>query len=77
VAGILWRAMVILHRYLGIMVGLLMATWFVSGIVMMYLPYSRIILLWGASADSRRRAAPALPPKGDSPCRRLQWRKAA
>lgn len=31
----------------------------------------------GASADSRRRAAPAPPPKGDSPCWRLQWRKAA
>ncbi len=29
VAGILWRAMVILHRYLGIVIGLLMATWFV------------------------------------------------
>jgi uncharacterized iron-regulated membrane protein len=42
VAGILWRAMVILHRYLGIVIGLLMATWFVSGIVMMYVPYSRI-----------------------------------
>src|SRR5215470_16077520 len=41
-AGILWRAMVILHRYLGIAIGLLMAMWFVSGIVMMYVPYSRI-----------------------------------
>jgi len=42
-AGILWRAMVILHRYLGIAIGLLMAMWFVSGIVMMYVPYSRIL----------------------------------
>jgi uncharacterized iron-regulated membrane protein len=41
-AGILWRAMVILHRYLGIAIGLLMAMWFVSGIVMMYVPYSRV-----------------------------------
>jgi uncharacterized iron-regulated membrane protein len=41
-AGSLWRAMVILHRYLGIAIGLLMAMWFVSGIVMMYVPYSRI-----------------------------------
>jgi uncharacterized iron-regulated membrane protein len=41
-AAILWRAMVILHRYLGIAIGLLMAMWFVSGIVMMYVPYSRV-----------------------------------
>jgi len=41
-AGILWRAMVIRHRYLGIVIGLLMAMWFVSGVVMMYVPYSRI-----------------------------------
>src|SRR5262249_60784536 len=41
-AGILWRTMVILHRYLGIAIGLLIAMWFVSGIVMMYVPYSRI-----------------------------------
>jgi uncharacterized iron-regulated membrane protein len=41
-AGILWRAMVILHRYLGIAIGLLMAMWFVSGIVMMYVPYSHV-----------------------------------
>jgi uncharacterized iron-regulated membrane protein len=41
-AGILWRAMVILHRYLGIAIGLLMTMWFISGIVMMYVPYSRV-----------------------------------
>jgi len=41
-AGIFWRAMVILHRYLGIAIGLLMAMWFVSSIVMMYVPYSRV-----------------------------------
>ena len=33
--GILWRTAVILHRYLGIAIGLLMVMWFVSGIVMM------------------------------------------
>lgn len=38
----IWRAMVTLHRYAGIAVGLLMVVWFVSGIVMMYVPYSRI-----------------------------------
>ncbi len=41
-AGILWRAIVIVHRYLGIAIGLLMAMWFLSGIIMMYVPYSRI-----------------------------------
>jgi hypothetical protein len=35
-AGFLWRTLVILHRYLGIAVGLLMLIWFLSGIVMMY-----------------------------------------
>lgn len=38
----IWRAMVVLHRYLGIAIGLLMVTWFVSGIVMMYVPYSPV-----------------------------------
>jgi hypothetical protein len=37
--GILWRTTVILHRYLGIAVGLLMLSWFVSGIVMMYVAF--------------------------------------
>jgi uncharacterized iron-regulated membrane protein len=41
-ANFLWRATVILHRYLGIAIGLLMVMWFVSGIVMMYVPYSRV-----------------------------------
>src|SRR5262245_26244266 len=38
----LWRALVILHRYLGITVGLLMAVWFVSGIVMMFAGFPRL-----------------------------------
>jgi uncharacterized iron-regulated membrane protein len=38
----IWRAMVIIHRYLGIAIGLLMVMWFISGIVMMYVPYSRV-----------------------------------
>src|SRR6516225_10243525 len=38
----IWRAMVILHRYLGIAIGLLMVMWFISGIIMMYVPYSRM-----------------------------------
>ena len=40
-AGILWHAAVIVHRYLGIAIGLLMVMWFVSGIVMMYVPFAR------------------------------------
>ena len=38
-AGFLWRTLVILHRYLGIAVGLLMLIWFLSGIVMMYVGF--------------------------------------
>jgi hypothetical protein len=38
-AGFVWRTSVILHRYLGIAVGLLMLTWFLSGIVMMYVGF--------------------------------------
>jgi len=35
----LWFILVWLHRYLGVVLGLLMLAWFVSGIVMMYVPY--------------------------------------
>jgi hypothetical protein len=35
----LWFALVVLHRYLGVALGLLMLLWFLSGIVMMYVPY--------------------------------------
>jgi hypothetical protein len=38
-AGFLWRTSLILHRYLGIGVGLLMLRWFLSGIVMMYVGF--------------------------------------
>ena len=38
----LWRATVMTHRYLGVAVGLLMLMWFVSGIVMMYVPYPNL-----------------------------------
>jgi hypothetical protein len=40
-ARILWRTLVILHRYLGIAVGFLMLIWFASGIVMMYVGFPR------------------------------------
>jgi len=35
----LWRTLIITHRYLGVAVGLLMATWFFSGIVMVYVGF--------------------------------------
>jgi uncharacterized iron-regulated membrane protein len=41
-ANALWRALVALHRYLGVAVGLLMAMWFFSGIVMMYVGFPRL-----------------------------------
>ncbi|MEE8438303.1 MAG: PepSY domain-containing protein [Micropepsaceae bacterium] len=37
--GALWQAMVVTHRYLGVAIALLMLVWFLSGIVMMYVPY--------------------------------------
>jgi uncharacterized iron-regulated membrane protein len=39
---VVWQTMVILHRYLGVAVGLLMVMWFVSGIVMMYVELPRV-----------------------------------
>jgi hypothetical protein len=42
-AGFLFRTFVILHRYLGIAVGLLMLAWFLSGIVMMYVGFPQPI----------------------------------
>lgn len=41
-ARTLWRATVVTHRYLGVAVGLLMVVWFISGIVMMYVPYPQL-----------------------------------
>ncbi len=37
--GRVWHAMVVTHRYLGVAIALLMLVWFISGIVMMYVPY--------------------------------------
>jgi uncharacterized iron-regulated membrane protein len=38
----MFRALVLIHRYVGIAVGLLMAVWCLSGVVMMYVPYPRL-----------------------------------
>jgi len=54
-AQVLWRATVITHRYLGVAVGLLMLVWFISGIVMMYVPYP------GMSASDRLRVSRPIP----------------
>src|SRR5262249_40793673 len=41
-AGMLWTTTVTVHRYLGIAIGMLMVMWFVSGIVMMYVPFPQV-----------------------------------
>jgi hypothetical protein len=38
----MWRALVIIHRYLGVVAGALMVMWFLSGIVMMYVGFPRV-----------------------------------
>src|SRR5512132_3244867 len=57
---VLWRATVIIHRYLGVAVGLLMLVWFASGIVMMYVPYPDL--------TNRDRLALAAPIAWDKCC---------
>jgi hypothetical protein len=52
--NILWRALVIVHRYLGVAAGLLMLMWFLSGIVMMYVGFPQ------ASERERLRALPPI-----------------
>jgi uncharacterized iron-regulated membrane protein len=39
---LIWQTLVVLHRYLGVAVGLLMVMWFASGIVMMYVGLPRV-----------------------------------
>jgi hypothetical protein len=38
----MWRALVIIHRYLGVAASALMVMWFLSGIVMMYVGFPRV-----------------------------------
>jgi PepSY-associated TM region len=40
--NLIWQTLVVLHRYLGVAVGLLMVMWFASGIVMMYVDLPRV-----------------------------------
>src|ERR1700722_10731709 len=39
---LMWQALVITHRYLGVAAGALMVMWFLSGIVMMYVGFPRV-----------------------------------
>src|SRR5262245_51182471 len=41
-ANSLWRTLIVAHRYLGVAVGVLMVTWFASGIVMMYVGFPHV-----------------------------------
>ncbi len=54
-AKLLWRTLVVLHRYLGIAVGPLMLIWFASGIVMMYVGFPQL------SEQERLRALAPIP----------------
>jgi hypothetical protein len=79
---ILWRALVVTHRYLGVAVGVLMLGWFLSGIVMMYVAYpelsekERVLALppiaWQACC-----AFDALKFAGDQPVLNAELEKAA
>jgi hypothetical protein len=74
---VIWRTLVLLHRYLGVATGALMLMWFASGIVMLYVPYpglsgkDRMALLepiaWRTCCRS-----PAAPIAGDQPIERAE-----
>jgi hypothetical protein len=66
--NVIWQAMVVLHRYLGVAVGLLMVMWFASGIVMMYAGFP------GVTEDERART---LEPIAWQACCRFPQRLAA
>ena len=55
VSNTIWRTTVIVHRYLGVLGSLLMLMWFLSGIVMVYVPYPR------TSEVERIRTLPPIP----------------
>jgi hypothetical protein len=61
-ASFLWRALVAVHRYLGVAVGLVMLMWFCSGIVMMYV---------GFPEPSERERISALSPISWAECCRI------
>jgi hypothetical protein len=42
VTNALWRALVAIHRYLGIAIGVMMAIWFASGAIMMYVGFPEL-----------------------------------
>lgn len=73
----LWRTMVVVHRYLGIAVGALMLMWFASGIVMIYVPYPQLstaqrLQLLAPISPAECCAAAAIPLKDDEPIVAIQ-----
>jgi hypothetical protein len=38
----IWRLLILLHRYLGVAIGAVVLMWFASGIVMLYVPYPNL-----------------------------------
>jgi hypothetical protein len=63
--NVIWQSMVVLHRYLGVAVGLLMVMWFVSGIVMMYVGLPDVIEDEGLGPWSRSHGRPAVDSRSD------------
>lgn len=75
--GVLWRATVVVHRYLGIAVGALMLMWFASGVVMMYVPYPQLspaqrLQLLAPISSAQCCAASAIRLKDDEPIAAMQ-----
>jgi hypothetical protein len=67
-ANLIWQSLVVLHRYLGVAVGLLMVMWFVSGIIMMYVGLPRV--------TDEERARTLEPIAWQACCRfRRDWRR--
>ena len=63
------RWLVVLHRYLGVAVGLLMLMWFATGAVMLFVPYPSLPeseRLAALPQSERHAALKALPPPNET-----------
>lgn len=49
--AIVWRALIVTHRYCGIVIGLLMVEWFISGIVMFQ---DLVLIRWATPYSASR-----------------------
>jgi uncharacterized iron-regulated membrane protein len=67
------RAIFLIHRYMGIAIGVLMAVWCLSGVVMMYVPYPRLVeeLRTGGLAPIEWKGCCALDAVGIAPDARI------